>query len=85
MHEYHLVKSVIESILKKTQNFKNLKKITYIKLKLGELKMVNKQSFQQAFNELSKGTLCEGAEVEIEETGGDLLLVESIEGDFEDN
>jgi Zn finger protein HypA/HybF involved in hydrogenase expression len=85
MHEYHLVKSVIKSILEKTATFKNLKKITYIKLKLGNLKMVSKESFQKVFKELSRDTLCEQAVVDIEEVEGDILLVENIEADFEEN
>ncbi|HIE36042.1 MAG TPA: hydrogenase maturation nickel metallochaperone HypA [Candidatus Omnitrophica bacterium] len=85
MHEYHLVKSVIKSILEKTAAFKNLKKITYIKLKLGNLKMVSKEGFQKIFKELSRDTLCEQAVVDIEEVEGDILLVENIEADFEEN
>jgi Zn finger protein HypA/HybF involved in hydrogenase expression len=85
MHEYHLVKSVIKSILEKIKDFKNLKKITYIKLKLGNLKMVSKENFEKIFKELSKNTLCEQAKVDIEEVEGDILLVENLEGEFQED
>jgi Zn finger protein HypA/HybF involved in hydrogenase expression len=59
-----------------------LKKVTSIKLKLGDLKMVTKESFTEAFKELSKGTICEKAKLDIKETSGDILVVEKIEGEF---
>jgi len=83
MHEYHLVKSLVKSIFEKTSSLKNFKKVTLIKLQLGDLKMVSRESFTETFKEVSRGTICEGATLEIKEVKGDVLLVESIEGEFE--
>ena len=84
MHEYHLIKALIDSILKKTAEMDNLERLTKIKVKLGDLKMVGRESFLKTFKELSAGTICDGATIDLEEVKGDTLLVEAIEGDFKD-
>ena len=85
MHEYHLVKSVVNTILEKTAQMQGLQRVTGITLKLGHLKMVTKESFQQVFNEVSQGTVCEGAQLHIEEVEGDQLTIEKIEGEFKED
>jgi Zn finger protein HypA/HybF involved in hydrogenase expression len=82
MHEYHLVKSLLDSILEKVSSIKDLKKVTYIKLKIGNLKMINKDNFSEMFKKISSSTLCEEAKLDIEEVEGDIFLVEKIEGEF---
>jgi Zn finger protein HypA/HybF involved in hydrogenase expression len=83
MHEYHLAQSVLKTILAKISNTPNIKKITLITLKLGNLKMVSKETFAETFKELSQGTICQGAKLEITEVMGDALVVENIEGEYE--
>ena len=83
MHEYHLVESVLKSILEKTKNIKNIKHITLISLKIGNLKMVSKETFSETFKEVSRGTICEGAKLDIKEVMGDTMVVENIEGEYE--
>jgi len=78
MHEYSLVNSVIKSIINKTKDL-NIKKITSIKIKLGKLKMVSKEEFQDTFSFLASNTICEGAKLDIEETDDDILEIENIE------
>jgi Zn finger protein HypA/HybF involved in hydrogenase expression len=85
MHEYHLARSLVKSILEKTSSIKELNKITRIKIKLGDLKMVSKESLSEAFKEVSKGTLCDGVKLDVAEVKGDILLVENIEGEFIDS
>ena len=84
MHEYHLVKSVIKTIEAKTAQLKNIKKIALIKITLGDLKMVTKEHFTETFKEVSRGTLCEGAALDITLVSGDVLVVENIEGEFKE-
>ncbi|RKY32560.1 MAG: hypothetical protein DRP68_03690 [Candidatus Omnitrophota bacterium] len=59
MHEYHLAKSVLNSVLEKAKNFPGVVSISSIRLKIGNLKMVSSQSFREAFFQLTQGTLCE--------------------------
>jgi len=84
MHEYHLAESVLKSILEKTKNMPGIKGITLIRLKIGDLKMVSKETFSETFKQVAKGTLCEGARLDIEEVMGDVLVVKDIEGEFLD-
>jgi len=84
MHEYHLAESVLKSILEKTKNMPGIKGITLIRLKIGDLKMVSKETFSETFKQVAKGTLCEGAKLDIEEVMGDVLVVKDIEGEFLD-
>ncbi|MDD5195088.1 MAG: hydrogenase maturation nickel metallochaperone HypA [Candidatus Omnitrophica bacterium] len=82
MHEYHLVKAVIKTIEEKTAHLKNIRKIAVIHLVLGDMKMVTKEHFRETFKEVSRGTICEGAQLRIKEVRGDILVVENIEGEF---
>ena len=84
MHEYSLVNSVIKSIISKTKDL-NIKKIISIKIKLGKLKMVSKEEFNEVFSLLSSNTICEGAKLDIEETDGDILEIENIEAEYNDS
>ncbi|MEI8349134.1 MAG: hydrogenase maturation nickel metallochaperone HypA [Candidatus Omnitrophota bacterium] len=83
MHEYHLIQTILKTISEKTAGMSGIKKISSIRLTLGQLKMVSKESFSEIFKELSKGTMCEGAKLDIEEVPGDVLVVEHIEAEFE--
>lgn len=83
MHEYHLAESVLKSILEKTKHMSDIKSITLIRLKIGNLKMVSKETFSETFKQVSKETLCEGAKLDIEEVMGDVLLIKDIEGEYD--
>jgi Zn finger protein HypA/HybF involved in hydrogenase expression len=83
MHEYHLVQSVLRTVLAKISNTPNIKKITLITLKLGNLRMVSKETFAETFKELSRATICQGAKLEITEVMGDVLVVENVEGEYD--
>ena len=84
MHEYHLVKSVIKTIEAKTAQLNDIKKVTLIKITLGDLKMVTKEHFAETFKEVSRGTICEGAALDIKEVRGDVFVVENIEGEYKE-
>jgi len=83
MHEYHLADSVLKSILEKTKDMPNIKKITSIRLKLGNLKMVSKETFSETFKLVAAKTICADAKLDIKEVMGDILLIEDIEGEYE--
>ena len=82
MHEYHLAESVLKSILEKTKHMSGIKSITLIRLKIGNLKMVSKETFSETFKQVSNGTICANAKLDIEEVMGDTLIVENIEGEY---
>jgi Zn finger protein HypA/HybF involved in hydrogenase expression len=84
MHEYHLIKPLVHTIEEKVKSLPKLKRVTRISVKLGILKMVTKEHFSETFKELSKGSICEGAQLDIEEVPGDILFVENVEGEFEE-
>lgn len=84
MHEFHLAKSVLASIIKKTASLENLKKITSVSLKIGDLKMVTPESFSKTFKEIAKTTICRDTHLDIEIVKGDIFLVENIEAEFKE-
>lgn len=65
MHEWALAKDVISTSLKVAEG-KNVKEIVKIKIKVGELQQIDEDVFESALKELAKGTLAEGARIEIE-------------------
>ena len=83
MHEYHLAESVLKSIIAKTKKMTNIKKITSIRLKLGNLKMVSKETFSETFKLVAAKSICADAKLDIEEVMGDALLIEDIEGEYD--
>ena len=83
MHEYHLVESVLKSIMAKTKDMPNIKKITSIRLTLGNLKMVSKETFSETFKLAAAKTICADARLDITEVMGDTLVIEDIEGEYE--
>ena len=82
MHEYHLAESVLKSILEKTKHMSGIKSITLIRLKIGNLKMVSKETFSETFKQVANATICANAKLDIEEVMGDVLVVKDIEGEY---
>ncbi len=68
MHEYSLAVALMETIddIIKNQD-KKIKKIKKIKLKIGYLRQVVPEILTLCFNEVSKNTVAEGANIEYEE------------------
>ncbi|MFA6281433.1 MAG: hydrogenase/urease maturation nickel metallochaperone HypA [Candidatus Omnitrophota bacterium] len=83
MHEYHLAESVLKSILVKTKEMPNIKKITSIRLTLGNLKMVSKETFSETFKQVAAKSICADAKLDITEVMGDTLVIEDIEGEYD--
>ncbi|MFA5337592.1 MAG: hydrogenase/urease maturation nickel metallochaperone HypA [Candidatus Omnitrophota bacterium] len=83
MHEYHLAESVLKSILEKTKDMSGIKSITLIRLKIGNLKMVSKETFSETFKQVASATICANAKLDIEEVMGDVLVVKDVEGEYD--
>ncbi|MFH0924712.1 MAG: hydrogenase maturation nickel metallochaperone HypA [bacterium] len=66
MHELSIMQSIFE-IINTQASLHNFKKINKIKLKIGEIAGVLPDSLLFSFEILSKGTITEGANLEIEE------------------
>ena len=67
MHEMHLVKDIFEDLLRLGKEQK-AKKITKVYLRMGEYTEINGEILEFFFKEKGKGTLLEGAVVEIEKS-----------------
>jgi len=80
MHEWGITQAVIDEVTKQAaQN--NIKKVNYIKVKLGEGLNLSNDSFMLAFETLSKNSIMEGAKVEIETDQSSEAILKTIEGD----
>ena len=64
MHEASIAQNLLEIALDKARDHK-AKKITVIRVKVGEFAGVNKASLEFAFNNFSQGTIAEKASLEI--------------------
>ncbi|MFH0731596.1 MAG: hydrogenase maturation nickel metallochaperone HypA [Candidatus Omnitrophota bacterium] len=64
MHETHLIEPIIKGISEHAKK-EGAKKVTKVRLKVGDLLGVKEQSFRETFSVLSKGTLMENAKLEI--------------------
>jgi len=64
MHEWSLAEAVVATALENAQK-NHLKKITAMKVVLGELQQIEEDIFSFALNELKKETILEDAKIEI--------------------
>ena len=64
MHELSLADGMLKTILEAAQK-ENAKKIKSIKLEMGEILLVNAEQLTFCFDIISKGTIAEGAKVDI--------------------
>lgn len=64
MHETHLIEPIIKGISGHAQK-EGARKITRVRIKIGGLAGVKEDSFRETFSVLSKGTILENAELEI--------------------
>ena len=65
MHEMSIAQSVLDIILQETRNHK-LNRVISVALKVGDLSAVETESLRFCFELVSKGTLVEGARLDIE-------------------
>ncbi|MCX7747123.1 MAG: hydrogenase maturation nickel metallochaperone HypA [Clostridia bacterium] len=62
MHEYSITKGVLNTVIEEAQKA-GAKKITEIRLVIGDLSTIIDESVQMYFDILSEGTLAEGAKL----------------------
>ena len=67
MHEIHLAEGLLEKI-KAQAKAEGLCKVLKVKLKVGEMHMVKEEELKFAFDMIGKGSIMDGAELEIEIT-----------------
>jgi hydrogenase nickel incorporation protein HypA/HybF len=67
MHEMHLIKDLFQDVMKFAEE-NDVKKVTKIYLRMGEFTEINEDILKHFFNENSKGTIAEGAEISIEKS-----------------
>jgi hydrogenase nickel insertion protein HypA len=67
VHEYSLMQSVMEAILKELpgKNLTGAEEIREVMLKVGALELHSEESFKQAFSVLAQGTPLEKAELKL--------------------
>ena len=65
MHEMSIAQSVLDIVLQESQNHK-VNRVLSVTVKVGELSAVETESLRFCFDFLTKGTLAEGARLEIE-------------------
>ncbi|MDO8602470.1 MAG: hydrogenase maturation nickel metallochaperone HypA [Candidatus Omnitrophota bacterium] len=68
MHEYHIVEGVVKQILEKAKS-SNATRVTRITLVMSEMSGLKETPVRGYFEEFSKGTLLEGAELIIKSAG----------------
>jgi len=78
MHETHLIKPVIDGISKHATE-EGAKSVTLVKLKVGSVIGSTEESLKETFSVLSKGTILEGAELEITFFPGSRIQVLSFD------
>ena len=64
MHETHLIDPVIKGIAEHAKK-EGGKKVTTVRIKIGQYLGIKEDSFRETFTVLAKGTLVEGAKLEI--------------------
>ena len=67
MHEMHLVKDLFADLMAHVRD-NNSSKVTKVYLRMGEFSEINEDIVRFFFKEHSKGTLLEGAQLDIEKS-----------------
>ncbi len=67
MHEMHLIKDLFEDLLKAAKEQK-ANKVTAVYLRMGKFTEINEENLSFFFKERAKGTLLDGARVNIEKS-----------------
>ena len=80
MHETHLIEPIIKGISEHAAE-EGGKKVSKVHLKIGALTGVNEDSFSETFNVLAKGTMLEGARLDITMFPGTIIQVLSFDID----
>lgn len=80
MHELSMVQEIL-NVLKAQAKKHDLKKVTKVRLSMGEYSTIKPSHLNSCFEMLSKGSIFEGAAIEIEKASGDGIGVVGMEGE----
>ena len=80
MHETHLIEPIIKGISEHAQE-EGAVTVTRIRIKVGMLTGVSEESFKETFSVLAKGTILEGASLELTFFPGSIIQVLSFDVD----
>ena len=64
MHETHLINPIVKGISEHAKE-QGAKRVSKIRLKIGEFTGIKEDSFRETFKTLAKGTMLEDADLEI--------------------
>jgi len=78
MHETHIIQPIIKGIEEHAQE-ENAKKVSKVHIKVGALTGIKSESFKETFAVLAKGTLLEGADLELTIFPGTIVQVISFD------
>ena len=78
MHELGIVESVLKSATAKARE-SGAKKVTAIRLRVGDMEMLTPEALQESFGLAAAGTLAEGAKLHVEIIPGHEVIVDEIE------
>ena len=78
MHETHIINPMIKGICEHATK-EGARLVTKVHLKIGALTGIKEDSFKKTFNVLAKGTMLEGAQVEITSFPGTRVEVVSFD------
>ncbi|MCX7845237.1 MAG: hydrogenase nickel incorporation protein HypA [Dictyoglomaceae bacterium] len=65
MHEWALAEAIVNTAIREAQK-KNLRKVDFLSIKIGEIQQIDLEVFNFALKELSKDTILEGTEIRYE-------------------
>jgi Zn finger protein HypA/HybF involved in hydrogenase expression len=84
MHELHAADKILNKVISFGEN-KSLKKILSISLDLGVViehgEEINPRNLRYNFESLSKGTIADGAKLEIKKVSGNIIKINQITGE----
>ncbi len=80
MHETHLIEPIIKGVSEHAKK-EGATKVTKVRVKIGQLTGVKEDSFKETFQVLAKGTMLEGAGLEINFFPGSRIDVISFDVD----
>lgn len=69
MHEYSVMSQIVELILAEAKN-RNAEKVSRVSLEIGEFTFLGEEQLKFAFEVLTKGTIAEGAQIDIKTAKG---------------
>ena len=78
MHETHLIEPIVKGISEHAKR-EGASAVSKVHLKVGALTGVKEESFKETFSVLAKGTILEGAELELTFFPGSIVQVVSFD------